>query len=335
MATTPSPLPGTSPAVRHQFLQPLRVVHDQATTIRNCPAQPDWDGLTFETLASARRPGMVAECPALLRRRVEALRVSPLPSFESLAPFDLQAGDGHCLEHATHDPMQGETPLAGGPFLCAQLEKPEPLSAGAGGSDRAQKGAGSPRPPAAERGAAAPGRGPRPQGAVGLGQGRRGLSLRAENARPRGFTSCPCAKRGCAWKSRRSGPLMSRSRSIKAWKTRRNSSAGTGGWSGRKRNSRKPGGRGRWSAESSGVSRRRRSNSSAGSAPCPLASSHPAGASPAPAALPLRQALTSQSCHQCLAETILTSSSPSVRRPCASPRSQPARRRGGRRDAIR
>ena len=46
MATTPSPLPGTSPAVRHQFLQPLRAVHDQATTIRNCPAQPDWDGLT-------------------------------------------------------------------------------------------------------------------------------------------------------------------------------------------------------------------------------------------------------------------------------------------------
>ena len=142
MAITPSPLPGTSSEVRHQFLQPLRAVYDQATTIRQCPAEPDWDWLTkgvdrvlsnvrsgrdflqtfqmfwsrelqvgpyFETLASARRLSMVAECSALLRRRVDVLRPSPLSTFASLATFDLYAGDGHYLEHATHDPMQGET----------------------------------------------------------------------------------------------------------------------------------------------------------------------------------------------------------------------------------
>jgi hypothetical protein len=83
-------------------LPPLRAVFDQATTIRQCPAESEWDWLTkgvdrvlsnvrsgrdflqtfqmfwsremqvgpyFETLASARRLGMVAECSALLRRR--------------------------------------------------------------------------------------------------------------------------------------------------------------------------------------------------------------------------------------------------------------------------
>jgi hypothetical protein len=46
MAIPPSPLPGTSSEVRHQFLQPLRTVFDQATRIRQCPAQSDWDWLT-------------------------------------------------------------------------------------------------------------------------------------------------------------------------------------------------------------------------------------------------------------------------------------------------
>ena len=111
MATTPSPLPGASSAVCTQFLEPLRAVHDLATTIRQCPAESDWDWLTkgvdrvlsngrsgrdflqtfqmfwsrevqvgpyFETLASARRLGMVPECSALLRRRVDALRLCPL-----------------------------------------------------------------------------------------------------------------------------------------------------------------------------------------------------------------------------------------------------------------
>ncbi len=49
--------------------------------------------------------------------RVEALRLSSLSQFESLASFDLYAGDGHYLEHATHDPMIGETRWPTGHFL--------------------------------------------------------------------------------------------------------------------------------------------------------------------------------------------------------------------------
>lgn len=155
MAISLSPLSGTSSEVRHQFLEPLRAVFDQATTIRKCPTESDWDWLTkgvdrvlsnvrsgrdflqtfqmfwsremqvgpyFETLASARRLGMVAECSALLRRRVDALRPSPLAQFESLASFDLYAGDGHYLEHATHDPMRGETHWPTGHFFALNLK---------------------------------------------------------------------------------------------------------------------------------------------------------------------------------------------------------------------
>ena len=155
MAISPSPLPGTSSEVRLQFLEPLHSVYLQATTIRQCPAESDWDWLSkgvdrvlanvrsgrdflqtfqmfwkrelqvgpyFETLASARRLGMVAECSALLRRRVEALRTSPLSGFESLATFDLYAGDGHYLEHATHDPRQGETRWPTGHFFALNLK---------------------------------------------------------------------------------------------------------------------------------------------------------------------------------------------------------------------
>ncbi len=148
------PLSGTS-AVRNQFLEPLSQVYDQATTRRNCPVESDWDWLTkgvdrvlsnvrsgrdflqafqlfwrrevqvgpyFETLASARRLGMVAECSALLRRQVDAARPSPLSQFESLASFDLHAGDGHYLAHATHDPMQGETRWPTGHFFALNLK---------------------------------------------------------------------------------------------------------------------------------------------------------------------------------------------------------------------
>src|SRR5664280_2488427 len=150
MVITRSPLPGTSSEVRHQFLEPLRAGYLQATTIRNCPAESDWDGLTkgvdrglsnvrsgrdflqtfqmfwtrelqvgpyFETLASPRRLGMVAECSALLRQRVDTLRHSPLAQFEALATFDLYAGDGHYLEHAPHDPMRAETRWPTGHFF--------------------------------------------------------------------------------------------------------------------------------------------------------------------------------------------------------------------------
>lgn len=155
MAITPSPLPGTSSEVRHQFLEPLRTVYDQATRIRRCPAQSDWDWLTkgvdrvlanvrsgrdflqsfqlfwhralqvgpyFEALASERRLGMVAECSALLRQRVDTLRPSPLAQFEALAAFDLYAGDGHYLAHATHDPRPGETCWPTGHFFALNLK---------------------------------------------------------------------------------------------------------------------------------------------------------------------------------------------------------------------
>jgi Transposase DDE domain len=155
MAISPSPLSGASSEVRHQFLQPLRAVFDHATTLRKCPAESDWDWLTkgvdrvlanvrsgrdflqtfqmfwkrelqvgpyFETLASSRRLSMVAECSALLRQRVEAFRPSPLSQFESLAPFDLYAGDGHYLEHATHDPLNGETHWPTGHFFALNLK---------------------------------------------------------------------------------------------------------------------------------------------------------------------------------------------------------------------
>ena len=154
MAITLSPLPGTS-EVRNQFLEPLLAVYHHATTIRNCPAESDWDWLTkgvdrvlsnvrsgrdflqtfqrfwqrevqvgpyFETLASPRRLGMVAECSALLRRRVDTLRHSPLAIFESLAAFDLYAGDGHYLQHATHDPMVGATRWPTGHFFALNLK---------------------------------------------------------------------------------------------------------------------------------------------------------------------------------------------------------------------
>ena len=154
MAILLPPLSGTS-EVRNQFLEPLHTVYHQATTIRNCPAESDWDWLTkgvdrvlsnvrsgrdflqtfqmfwgrevqvgpyFETLASERRLGMVAECSGLLRRRVDARRPSPLSQFESLASFDLYAGDGHYLEHATHDPMIGETRWPTGHFFALNLK---------------------------------------------------------------------------------------------------------------------------------------------------------------------------------------------------------------------
>lgn len=155
MVLTPAPLPGTSSEVRHQFLQPLRAVFDHATTLRQCPAEPDWDWLTkgvdrvlsnarsgrdflqsfqlfwprevqvgpyFETLASPRRLRMVAECSALLRRRVDALRSSPLASLAALASFEVYAGDGHYLEHATHDPVIDGTRWASGHFFALNLK---------------------------------------------------------------------------------------------------------------------------------------------------------------------------------------------------------------------
>jgi hypothetical protein len=79
-------------------------------------------GPYFEALSSTRRLAMVAECSALLRPRVDGLRKSPLDAFESLAAFDLYAGDGHYLEPATHDLMIEETRWPTGHFFALNLK---------------------------------------------------------------------------------------------------------------------------------------------------------------------------------------------------------------------
>ena len=147
-------LSGTS-EVRTQFLEPLLRVYKQATTLRKCPVESDWDWLSkgvdrvlssvrsgrdflqtfqmfwsrevqvgpyFETLSSERRLRMVAECSALLRQQVDRLRKSPLDVLEALRSFDLYAGDGHYLKHATHDPMKDETHWPTGHFFALNLK---------------------------------------------------------------------------------------------------------------------------------------------------------------------------------------------------------------------
>ena len=141
--------------VRNQFLHPLTEVFEQLTTRRNCPVQSDWDWLLkgvdrvlanhrsgrdflqsfqifwaqpmwvgpyFETLASPRRLAMVAECSAGLRAQVDASRTNGLAQFAALASFDVYAGDGHYLAHATHDPMNGETHWPTGHFFALNLK---------------------------------------------------------------------------------------------------------------------------------------------------------------------------------------------------------------------
>ena len=49
-------------------------------------------------------------------------RPSSLSPFESLASFDLYAGDGHHLEPAAHDPMPGETRWPTGHFFALNLK---------------------------------------------------------------------------------------------------------------------------------------------------------------------------------------------------------------------
>lgn len=141
--------------VRNQFLQPLLAVFAQVTARRKCPVQSDLDWLLkgvdrvlsnkrsgrdflqsfqlfwaqpmqvgpyFETLASPRRLAMVAECSARLRARVEADRTSALAGFSALDAFEVYAGDGHYLEHATHDPVNGETHWPTGHFFALNLK---------------------------------------------------------------------------------------------------------------------------------------------------------------------------------------------------------------------
>ena len=141
--------------VRNQFLQPLIEVFEHITTRRNCPVESDRDWLLkgvervlannrsgrdflqsfqhfwsqpllvgpyFETLASTRRLAMVADCSARLRTKVDASRTSDLAQFAALESFDVYASDGHYLEHATHDPVNGETHWPTGHFFALNLK---------------------------------------------------------------------------------------------------------------------------------------------------------------------------------------------------------------------
>ena len=154
MVINPASLPDTS-AVRDPFLQPLTEVFSQVTTRRNCPVESDRDWLSkgvdrvlsngrsgrdflqtfqlfwrqpmqvrpyFETLPSPRRLATVAQCSALLRARVEAARTSALSEFSALDTFEVYAGDGHYLEHATHDPAKGDTHWPTGHFFALNLK---------------------------------------------------------------------------------------------------------------------------------------------------------------------------------------------------------------------
>ena len=142
-------------AVRNQFLQPLLTVFAQATSRRKCPVESDRDWLLkgvdrvlsnhrsgrdflqsfqlfwaqsrqagpyFEKLASPRRLAMVAEGSGWLRAQVEAVRTSSLAEFSALDAFEVSAGEGHYLEAATHDPVQGETPWPTGHFFALHLK---------------------------------------------------------------------------------------------------------------------------------------------------------------------------------------------------------------------
>ena len=141
--------------VRNQFLQPLTEVFAQVTTRRNCPVESDWEWLLkgvdrvlangrsgrdflqtfqmfwsqsmqvgpyFEKLASPRRLAMVSECSAQLRAKVDSSRASGLAGFAALESFEVYAGDGHYLEHATHDPASGETHWPTGHFFALNLK---------------------------------------------------------------------------------------------------------------------------------------------------------------------------------------------------------------------
>ena len=130
-------------------------------------------GPYFEKLASPRRLAMVAEGSGWLRAQVEAVRTSSLAEFSALDAFEVSAGEGHYLEAATHDPVQGETPWPTGHFFALHLKSQSrfPLTL-ADWSARKKEHAAR----ALKRQRVAPlrqGAGQRPPGAVGVGQGGR------------------------------------------------------------------------------------------------------------------------------------------------------------------
>ena len=113
----PGPKPTYDPVVLLPVLKVIWLASDQLCSKLLKAALPAW----LEYYERHHAP-LVAECSGLLRRRVDACRPSPLSQFESLAFFDLYAGDGHYLEHATQDPMIGETRWPTGPFFALNLK---------------------------------------------------------------------------------------------------------------------------------------------------------------------------------------------------------------------
>jgi hypothetical protein len=142
---------GASAQIRGEFLAPLAQIIPRLLSLRDCPTRSDqewieqgiWRTLTpsrsgrdfvqtyldepedpnryFQRLASGRRLKVVEECSRELRALVNEVVGDPLNEFEALRCFDFYAGDGHYLEHASHDLSVEGTNWATGHFFSLNL----------------------------------------------------------------------------------------------------------------------------------------------------------------------------------------------------------------------
>lgn len=138
--------------IRDEFLKPLEQIFPQLESKRKCQGQSDEDwirqgiwrvltasrsgrdfiqtflplikthGIYFNRLASDRRLSAVVECSQKLRAQVDQMFPSELAQFDSLKDFEIYAGDGHYLEHATHDGCVGETYWPTGHFFALNIK---------------------------------------------------------------------------------------------------------------------------------------------------------------------------------------------------------------------
>jgi Transposase DDE domain len=155
MALNLLPLLGTSREVRDYFFKPLTQVLTSGLSFRQCPrvSDPEWiyagvervvasvrsgreflqnffkwlpGGIAlspyFKALHSPRRLEKVAEVDALVRAVADQTLPNALPQFPELDGFAVYAGDGHYVEHATHDPKTGETFWPTGYFFAMDIK---------------------------------------------------------------------------------------------------------------------------------------------------------------------------------------------------------------------
>jgi len=81
-------------------------------------------GTFFESLKSERRSRMLRSTSGIIENMVTARALDehdPFSSIRSLAKFDLYAGDGHYIEHASHDHLIGGDQFATGDFFGLNL----------------------------------------------------------------------------------------------------------------------------------------------------------------------------------------------------------------------